>query len=120
MVAGWRALLHRSPHMDLLVSLGVSAAYLSGVASLFVASLDAPHFHAAAMILGFINLGRLLELKARRTATSAISALARRMPSTAHRIQADGVVEEPTYAGCNGALKMAHDMPEEYWERLTE
>ena len=27
-------------------------------------------------------------------------------------------VEEPTYAGCNGALKMAHDMPEEYWERL--
>jgi rod shape-determining protein MreB len=28
-------------------------------------------------------------------------------------------VDEPTYAGCNGALKMAHDMPEEYWERLT-
>jgi rod shape-determining protein MreB len=27
-------------------------------------------------------------------------------------------VEEPKYAGCNGALKMAHDMPEEYWERL--
>jgi rod shape-determining protein MreB len=28
-------------------------------------------------------------------------------------------VEEPTYAGANGALKMAHDMPEEYWKRLT-
>jgi rod shape-determining protein MreB len=28
-------------------------------------------------------------------------------------------VEEPKYAGCNGALKMAHDMPEEYWERLS-
>ncbi|MCH8252747.1 MAG: cation-translocating P-type ATPase, partial [Planctomycetes bacterium] len=95
LVAGWRALIHRSPNMDLLVSLGVSAAYVSGVASLFVASLDAPHFHAAAMILGFINLGRLLELKARRTATSAISALARRMPSTAHRVQADGIVEVP-------------------------
>jgi rod shape-determining protein MreB len=27
-------------------------------------------------------------------------------------------VEEPTYAGANGALKMAHDMPEEYWKRL--
>ncbi|MFG0316935.1 MAG: MamK family actin-like protein [Planctomycetota bacterium JB042] len=27
-------------------------------------------------------------------------------------------VEEPIYAGANGALKIAHDMPEEYWERL--
>ncbi len=27
-------------------------------------------------------------------------------------------VEEPLYAGCNGALKMAHDMPAEYWKRL--
>lgn len=28
-------------------------------------------------------------------------------------------VDEPTYAGANGALKMAHDMPEEYWRRLA-
>jgi rod shape-determining protein MreB len=28
-------------------------------------------------------------------------------------------VEEPTYAGANGALKMAHDMPEEYWKKLS-
>jgi len=28
-------------------------------------------------------------------------------------------VEEPMYAGANGALKMAHDMPEEYWRRLS-
>jgi rod shape-determining protein MreB and related proteins len=27
-------------------------------------------------------------------------------------------VEEPMYAGANGALKMAHDMPEEYWRKL--
>jgi len=28
-------------------------------------------------------------------------------------------VAEPLYAGANGALKIAHDMPEEYWERLS-
>jgi rod shape-determining protein MreB len=28
-------------------------------------------------------------------------------------------VEEPLYAGANGALKIAQDMPEEHWERLT-
>ncbi len=28
-------------------------------------------------------------------------------------------VEEPVYGGCNGALKIARDMPKDYWERLT-
>lgn len=28
------------------------------------------------------------------------------------------VVQEPIYAGANGALKIAHDMPEQYWQRL--
>jgi len=27
-------------------------------------------------------------------------------------------IEEPMYGGANGALKIAHDMPEEYWEKL--
>ena len=27
-------------------------------------------------------------------------------------------VEEPMYGGANGALKIAHDMPAEYWEQL--
>lgn len=27
-------------------------------------------------------------------------------------------IEEPMYGGSNGALKIAHDMPEEYWQKL--
>lgn len=27
-------------------------------------------------------------------------------------------IEEPVYGGSNGALKIAHDMPSEYWEKL--
>ena len=27
-------------------------------------------------------------------------------------------IEEPLYGGANGALKIAHDMPEDYWEKL--
>ena len=27
-------------------------------------------------------------------------------------------IEEPIYGGANGALKIAHDMPAEYWEQL--
>lgn len=38
-----------------------------------------------------------------------------------HKILGGGKViriEEPMYGGANGALKIAHDMPAEYWERL--
>ncbi len=28
-------------------------------------------------------------------------------------------IEEPLYGGANGALKIAHDMPEEYWQQLS-
>lgn len=38
-----------------------------------------------------------------------------------HRTLGEGRViriEEPKYGGSNGALKIAHDMPEEYWEKL--
>jgi len=28
-------------------------------------------------------------------------------------------IEEPLYAGANGALRLAVDMPEEYWQRLS-
>jgi rod shape-determining protein MreB len=27
-------------------------------------------------------------------------------------------IEEPVYGGSNGALKIAHDMPAEFWEKL--
>ena len=27
-------------------------------------------------------------------------------------------IEEPIYGGANGALKIAHDMPQEFWEKL--
>jgi rod shape-determining protein MreB len=28
------------------------------------------------------------------------------------------VVDEPLYAGANGALQLAMDMPSEYWQQL--
>ena len=27
-------------------------------------------------------------------------------------------IEEPMFGGANGALKIAHDMPEDFWEKL--
>jgi Cu+-exporting ATPase len=93
LVGGLRAVLHRSPNMDLLISLGVCVAYASGVVNLLRGGLDAAEFDAAAMILAFINLGRYLELRAKHGAATAISALVRRMPATAQLVTPDGIQE---------------------------
>jgi Cu2+-exporting ATPase len=78
---GLHAIIHRSPNMDLLISLGVLAATIGSVAGLFVRSLQhLNHFHEAAMILGFIDVGRSLEVRARGRASSALAALIRRSP----------------------------------------
>ncbi|MFH1111276.1 MAG: cation-translocating P-type ATPase [Planctomycetota bacterium] len=93
LVGGLRAVLHRSPNMDLLISLGVCVAYASGVVNLLRGGPDAAEFDAAAMILAFINLGRYLELRAKHGAATAISALVRRMPATAQLVTPDGIQE---------------------------
>ncbi len=86
LVGGLRAVIHRSANMDVLITLGVTSAYLFSVASVFLPSLSAFHFGAAAMILAFINVGKFFELRARREASGAVAALARRMPKTGVRV----------------------------------
>jgi len=93
LVGGLRAMIHRSANMDLLISLGVGVAYVSGIVNLLRGGLDAAEFDAAAMILAFINLGRYLELRAKHDASTAISALAHRMPAMAQLVTAGGIQE---------------------------
>ena len=95
LVGGLRAFVHRSGNMDLLVSIGVTVAFLAGIASLLSGARTPTHFHAVAMILMFINLGRYLEIRAKRNAAEAISSLVRRVPMTAQVVTEDGVVEAP-------------------------
>lgn len=92
LIGGIRAIFYRSPNMDLLITLGVSAAYLSSIVSIIVPGSTAHHFQTAAMILAFINVGKYFETRAKREASGAVAALARRMPKTAMRMQ-DGRVE---------------------------
>ncbi len=91
LAGGFRALIHWSPNMDLLISLGVSAAFLSGVVGLLTGDRGATHFHAVAMILVFINIGRYIENRAKRNTTTALTALAKRLPATAERVTPDGL-----------------------------
>ncbi len=95
-VSGLRAAVHRSPNMDLLIALGVLAATVGSFAGLLLPQVaHANYFHDAAMILGFINIGKYLEVRSRARAASSLSALLKRTPRRAMRIEADGPREVP-------------------------
>ncbi len=95
LVGGLRAMIHRVGNMDLLITLGVTTAFVAGVVNVLAGRADAADFHAAAMILAFINVGRYLELRARHGAASAVASLARRIPTTVLLVRDDGIQMVP-------------------------
>jgi Cu+-exporting ATPase len=93
--AGWQSLLHASPNMFTLVTLGVGAAWIfSEVAILYPSAIPAgPHgpslyFEAAAVITVLVLLGQILELRAREKTAGAIKSLLALSPKTARLIDA--------------------------------
>jgi Cu+-exporting ATPase len=98
---GWESVVHRSPNMFTLISMGAGSAYLySAVAviapGIFPATFRdmsgnlALYFEAASVITVLVLLGQVLELKARSQTNSAIKALLGLAPKTARKISADG------------------------------
>src|ERR1035437_9001517 len=98
---GWESVVHRSPNMFTLISIGAGSAYLYSVAAvispgIFPATFRdmsgnlALYFEAASVITVLVLLGQVLELKARSQTSSAIKALLGLAPKTARRIAADG------------------------------
>jgi Cu+-exporting ATPase len=89
-VGAWKALRARTGNMDLLVSLGTSAAYFY---SLYLMLLGPPeghlYFEAAAVVIALIMVGRWLETHAKRSTGAAIRALMSLRPDRA-RIERDG------------------------------
>jgi Cu+-exporting ATPase len=93
------ALAHRSADMNTLVSIGVLAAW--GYSTIAVvaprllphAAHGAPphlYFEAAAAIVSFVLLGKLLEARARGRLSDAVRGLVALVPETARRVGAGG------------------------------
>ncbi|MDP9601620.1 UNVERIFIED_ORG: Cu+-exporting ATPase [Variovorax paradoxus] len=97
--AGWHAVKARTGNMDLLVALGTSAAFGLSLWLWWRASTGEhaghgmlPHlyFEASAVVITLVLLGKWLEARAKRQATSAIRALQQLRPEVAHLIGARG------------------------------
>ena len=91
-VGALRSLLSGAANMDVLIVLGASAAFISGVVGMFPGTHFHVTFHAAAMIIIFVSVGKYLEQRSRGQASSALEALFSRLPRHALRVR-DGSTE---------------------------
>ena len=90
-VAAWKAVRAFAGNMDLLVSIGTSAAYVYSV-YMVIAGSPAAHldFDAAAVVIALVALGKWLEARAKRSTTAAIQALMSLRPERA-RVERGGI-----------------------------
>ena len=90
----WRSLINHSANMDTLIALGTGTAWLYSMVVVLFPDYLPPmarhvYFEASAMILGLVNLGLALEVRARGRTSDAIKRLIGLQPATA-RVIRDG------------------------------
>jgi Cu+-exporting ATPase len=96
----WLAFLHHHATMDTLIAVGTGSAWLYSITVVL-----APHFfpdaarhiyfEASAMIMGLINLGQALEIRARGKTSQAIRRLLDLRAKTARVVRGDDEIELP-------------------------
>jgi Cu+-exporting ATPase len=99
-IGAWNSFKNHSANMDTLIALGTGTAWLYSMVVVFapeVVPLMARHvyFEATAMIIGLINLGLALEVKARGKTSEAIKRLIGLQPKTARVIRDDKDIDIP-------------------------
>jgi len=90
--ASWRSLKNFTGNMDLLVTLGTSAAYGYSLVAVFLNSPQL-YFEAASIVITLVLLGRVLEERAKRSATAAVRSLMTLTPPTS-LVEKDGIYVE--------------------------
>jgi len=100
-INAWKQAKHRSANMDTLVALSTGIAYVFSVFNMLLADfwhqrgLHAHvYFEAAAVVIAFILLGKLLEEKAKGNTSTAIKKLMGLQPKTVMVIAPDGTEKQ--------------------------
>ena len=98
-VSAWGALKHGTSNMNTLIALGTSVAYgYSAAITVFGpigSGSGATYFDTSATIIALILFGRLLEARAKGSASDAIRALMSLQPRTARVIRDGGEADVP-------------------------
>lgn len=107
-INAWKQAKHRSANMDTLVALSTGIAYIFSLFNMLFASfweergIEAHvYFEAAAVIIAFILLGKLLEEKAKGNTSSAIKKLMGLQPKSVMVIEVDGTERQKAIEDVN-------------------
>ncbi|MCK6878829.1 copper-exporting P-type ATPase CopA [Enterobacter bugandensis] len=98
--SAWKSLKNRTATMDTLVALGTGAAWLYTMSvnvwpQWFPMEARHLYYEASAMIIGLINLGHMLEARARQRSSKALERLLDLTPPTARVVTDDGEKSVP-------------------------
>ncbi|TCC14728.1 copper-exporting P-type ATPase CopA [Kosakonia quasisacchari] len=98
--SAWKSLRNGTATMDTLVALGTGAAWLYSMSvnlwpQWFPMEARHLYYEASAMIIGLINLGHMLEARARQRSSKALERLLDLTPPTARVVTADGEKSVP-------------------------
>ncbi|MZR64497.1 heavy metal translocating P-type ATPase [Alcanivorax sp. DP30] len=99
-IGAWKAFNNHNANMDTLIALGTGAAWLYSMVVVLMPSVlpeAARHvyFEASAMIIGLINLGQALEVRARGKTSAAVKRLLDLGARTARVIRDDKEMDVP-------------------------
>lgn len=113
-ISSWKSIKHRSPTMDVLVTLGTSAAFFFSVIAMITSIIIPPHsrpstiFETSTMLLSFITLGRYLENRAKGQTSKALSRLMSLAPSMA-TIYVDPIAAEKAVEAWDSAKAVTRE-----------
>lgn len=98
--SAWKSLKNRTATMDTLVALGTGVAWLYSMSvnlwpQWFPMEARHLYYEASAMIIGLINLGHMLEARARQRSSRALEKLLDLTPPTARVVTDDGEKSVP-------------------------
>lgn len=99
-VSGWQGVRNHSANMDTLIALGTGTAWLYSIVVVLVPQLVPElarhvYFEATAMIIGLVNFGLALEVRARGRASDAIKRLIGLRPKTARVVRGGQEIDIP-------------------------
>lgn len=83
---------NRTPGMMTLISLAITVAFVYSLAIMFI-NPESGFFWEMALLIDVMLLGHWLEMRSVRQASGALNELAKLMPDTAERIEADNSVQ---------------------------
>ncbi|PLY46592.1 Cu+ exporting ATPase [Lelliottia sp. F153] len=98
--SAWKSLKNRTATMDTLVALGTGAAWLYSMSvnvwpQWFPMEARHLYYEASAMIIGLINLGHMLEARARQRSSKALERLLDLTPPSARVVTDEGEIGLP-------------------------